>query len=127
MPVSKPCNMGEGKDRLSESQSQEAFYTRLSILDAKYSALLQLSSVVLALNIFPALSGRMDGLERELTVATVLIFLGCSLILLFVIWVDWRPSKRVLALRTVLYRTAVVLSAVGLVCVAATTVILLFP
>jgi hypothetical protein len=101
--------MGENERDLNQS---------LGILDQKCSALLQLSSVVLALNIIPAVSGKLDQVESLLSGAIAIIFLINSLLSLFVLWINWQPSEQTLVFRTYMYQVCVGLTAIGLAAMA---------
>lgn len=96
----------------------KVLYERLTILDGKCSALLQLSSVILALNIIPVAIGKLSGIALALSKIVAIIFLFTSLLSLFVIWIEWEPSEAILRYRTYAYRFAVVLTAIGLICIA---------
>jgi len=93
-------------------------YERLNILDNKCSALLQLSSVILALTIISATFGKLTGLAVTLSLSIAVLFLITSLLSLFVIWIRWTPTKATVDHRTCMYRIAVILTAIGLICMA---------
>lgn len=92
---------------------------RLSILDHKCSALLELSSVVLALNIIPAVSGNLTNLGSLLSGTISIAFLISSLLSLFVLWIDWDATEQTLLFRTRIYRFCIFLTAIGLMAIAA--------
>lgn len=96
----------------------DQLYERLNILDNKCSALLQLSSVILALIIIPVAFGKLSGLALTLSLSIAILFLVTSLLSLFVIWIIWEPTEVILSWRTGVYRIAVILTAIGLVCMA---------
>jgi hypothetical protein len=98
---------------------QEQLYRRLDILDNKCSALLQLSSVVLALNVIPAVITDTSGLALTLTIVVVSLFLLSSVLALSVIWVNWSPTERTLTLRSRTYRVALVATGLGVFAMAA--------
>lgn len=92
---------------------------RLGILDHKCSALLELSSVVLALNIIPAVSGNLTQVGSLLSAVISVAFLISSLLSLFVLWLDWQPTEETLRFRTRIYRICIFLTAIGLTAIAA--------
>ncbi|WNZ24930.1 hypothetical protein HJG54_20130 [Leptolyngbya sp. NK1-12] len=92
---------------------------RLGILDHKCSALLELSSVVLALNIIPAVSGNLSDVGSLLSAIISVTFLVSSLLSLFVLWIDWQPTEQVVEFRTSIYRFCIFLTAIGLTAIAA--------
>ncbi len=96
--------------------TKKELYDRLTILDGKCSALLQLSSVIIALNIIPAAMGKLTGLPVTLNIIVAIIFLLTSLLSLLVIRVEWKPTEATLKHRTLAYRFAVMLTATGLLC-----------
>jgi hypothetical protein len=101
----------------------EELYSKLNILDAKCSALLQLSSVILALNIIPAASGELAGLSLKLSMGIAVLFLATSLLSLNVIRIEWYPDEALLKRRTMAYSIALYLTAVGLIMMAALIII----
>ncbi len=92
---------------------------RLGIIDHKCSALLELSSVVLALNIIPAVSGNLTPVGSLLSAVISVAFLISSLLSLFVLWVDWGATEQTLQFRTRIYRFCIFLTAIGLTAIAA--------
>jgi hypothetical protein len=104
---------------LELNASQDDLNRRLGILDHKCSALLELSSVVLALNIIPAVSGNLSDVGSILSAIISITFLISSLLSLFVLWIDWQPTEKVLSFRTSIYRICIFLTAVGLTAIAA--------
>jgi len=98
---------------------------RLTVLDSKCSALLQLAAVVLALTMIPASIGKLDGLREVLSIIIAFLFLLTSFLSLSVIWVNWEPSERTLGHRTFSYQVAIVIAAIGLICMAILTVSLI--
>ena len=107
----------ENKEELKD------LYSNLNILDAKCSALLQLSSVILALNIIPAASGELAGLSLKLSLGIAVLFLITSLLSLYVIRIEWEPDEPLLKRRTIAYSIALYLTAVGLIMMAALIII----
>ena len=103
-----------------------ALYDRLTILDGKCSALLQLSAVVLSIGIIPATMSNVLVAYRLLCLVATGSFLVVSILSLTVIWVDWIPSEATVKWRTGAYRLAVVLTGLGLLSTAALVVTLLF-
>lgn len=99
--------------------NQQDLHRKLGIVDHKCSALLELSSVVLALNIIPAVSGNLTDIGSKLSAIISIAFLISSLLSLFVLWIDWAPSQETLVFRTLIYRICIFLTAIGLTAIAA--------
>lgn len=100
-------------------EDQKELYERLSILDSKCSGLLQLSSVILALNVIPAVGGKLTGFSQVLSILVAILFLVTSLLSLYVLQIEWQPTSKTLQRRTMAYRISLVLTVIGLFCVAA--------
>jgi hypothetical protein len=98
---------------------RQELHKKLGIVDHKCSALLELSSVVLALNIIPAVSGNLSSVGSKLSAVISVAFLISSLLSLFVLWIDWEPSQETLIFRTRIYRICIFLTAIGLIAIAA--------
>lgn len=109
----------QNRGNLELNANQEDLNRRLGILDHKCSALLELSSVVLALNIIPAVSGNLTDVGSILSAIISITFLISSLLSLFVLWIDWQPTEKVLGFRTLIYRVCIFLTAIGLTAIAA--------
>lgn len=109
----------QNRSNLELNANQEDLNRRLGILDHKCSALLELSSVVLALNIIPAVSGNLTDVGSILSAIISITFLISSLLSLFVLWIDWQPTEKVLGFRTLIYRVCIFLTAIGLTAIAA--------
>jgi hypothetical protein len=107
----------QAEDRQMEDQKE--LYERLSILDSKCSGLLQLSSVILALNVIPAVGGKLTGFSQVLSILVAILFLVTSLLSLYVLQIEWQPTSKTLQRRTMAYRISLVLTVIGLFCVAA--------
>ena len=90
-------------------------YSRLTILDGKCGALLQLSALILTLGTIaiPTVGTPLQIPIRAVAIA--LIFLLVSLLSLFVIWVDWNARDSVVRLRTSVYKLCVLLTGAGLI------------
>lgn len=97
---------------------QEEKYRRLTILDGKCAALLQLSALILAIGAVVVPGVHVTGFLYLVTIAIGIIFLIISLLSLSVIWVNWEPSVRLLERRTTAYKACVVMTGVGLVLIA---------
>lgn len=104
---------------IEQGLSRQELNQRLSILDHKCSALLELSSVVLALNIIPAISGNLSKMGSILSAIISVAFLISSLLSLFVLWIDWHPTEETVRFRTSIYSTCIALTAIGLTAIAA--------
>lgn len=98
-------------------------FRRLTILDSKCASLLQLSAVVLALNMITVSVGTLDGLRQIVSVVIALIFLLTCFLSIFVIWVNWEASEGTLKRRTLAYRVAVVIATIGLICMVVMTIL----
>ncbi len=104
-------------------------YERLSILDNKCAALLDLSSLVLAISVISASLSKDAGLPPELSIGEgviAVLFLTTSLLSLVVIWVKWDPTETTLKYRTIMYKTAVILTGIGLIFMAILVFITLY-
>jgi len=104
---------------------QDELYNRLSILDSKCSALLQLSSVVLALNVIPATTGDLSGLTLAFSIIVAVGFLLVAFLSLSVIWIEWEPTVKTLSGRTCRYRAAFLLTWLGLLSMLILTILAL--
>jgi clan AA aspartic protease len=102
-----------------QMEDQKELYERLNILDSKCSGLLQLSSVILALNVIPAVGGKLTGFSQVLSILVAVLFLVTSLLSLYVLQIEWQPTSKTLQRRTMAYRISLVLTVIGLFCVAA--------
>lgn len=95
---------------------------RLAVLDTKCSALLQLSAVVLALNMISASIGEFGWLRHALGAIIASLFLATSFLSLLVICVNWEATESTLRRRTFAYRIAIIATAIGLVCMVGLTI-----
>ena len=102
--------------------NQSELIRRLTVLDSKCSVLLQLSAVVLALNMIPASIGKLDGFRQIISTIIALVFLLTSFLSLLVIWVNWEASEGTLRYRTFAYRVAIIMATIGLICMVVLTV-----
>lgn len=93
----------------------EKICEKLSILDGKCSALLQLSAIILAIGIIPATSGKVEGSELILAAFIAGDFLITSLLLLSVIWYSNNPSAKLLSIRSKAYNFSLILIGIGLI------------
>ena len=91
------------------------FYEQLNILDKKCEVLLQLAGVLLGLNIIPTALRQLPWWAKFSSGVTVLGFLATTIMALAVIWVEWEPNERTLAIRTHFYKCAVLSTGLGLV------------
>ncbi|MDQ3974410.1 MAG: hypothetical protein M3276_08790 [Actinomycetota bacterium] len=107
--------------------SYDPLYRKLDILDSKCSTLLQLSSLVLALNVIPVAIVEQSRLALALTVVVAVPFLFSSLLALSVIWVDWAPTQRTVVVRTRTYLIALVATALGVIAMTARIALGLVP
>uniref|UniRef100_A0A7C4TVQ4 DUF202 domain-containing protein n=1 Tax=Caldisericum exile TaxID=693075 RepID=A0A7C4TVQ4_9BACT len=98
--------------------STEEIYERLTILDGKCSALLELSAIILTIGTIPITSGKFSGLPFVLSLIITVTFLLVSILSLTVIWVEWEPTIKTLNWRTIAYRISVILSGAGLFLIA---------
>jgi hypothetical protein len=103
---------------------REEFLRRLTVLDTKCTALLTLSGVVLALNMLAVTLGKMDTMKKIFSIFISLLFLISSFLALSVIWIDWKATDVTLKNRTKAYKLAVIIEAIGLVCMAGLVIII---
>jgi hypothetical protein len=99
---------------------------RLTVLDSKCSALLQLSALILTLNMISASIKNIGGLKQILSATITFIFLFISLLSLTVIWVNWRVSNRTVKYRTIMYRINIAMTAIGLLFVVFLTILTIY-
>jgi len=94
--------------------TKEERYERLNILDAKCTSLLQLASILSAIEVIPIVAGEAPAYVKLLGLLSVVTFVAVGLLAVSVLAVDWTPSDQEVGRRTTIYNRCRTLTRLGL-------------